>query len=247
MQKNRAELPTPLESSPFRRRSAPRSAARSAGKFIDGRAALCYLYNNRAQAVRSGVRNVRGAKMADSRQGGRSVRRQLKRYTRRHEELLLYMALNPHKTQREVARELGLTEAWVSIIANSNIFQERVRKMRDTYEGTVFANVQEKTQAACDLALNRLLESLDTDDVPPGFALDAATKLLDRIAGGNGAMQRAGIAGTRIGVQQNVIVATQEQLQAARSALRRVKELTAPLDSDTSAHSAPADQRAADA
>ena len=56
---------------------------------------------------------------------------QISRVKIHHEQILTWLILNPDKTQGECAAHFGVTETWLSIIINSDVFQSRWRERRD--------------------------------------------------------------------------------------------------------------------
>lgn len=93
----------------------------------------------------------------------------------------MWVLMHPQKTQREIARDLGYTEAWLSTLMASDIFKDRMAEMQDTYHSTVFLGIRSRAEMVATLALNRMEEALTGDDVSPGYALEAATKLLQYV------------------------------------------------------------------
>lgn len=149
----------------------------------------------------------------------------IKKINRRHEEILMWVAMNPNKTQRQIAKDLGYSESWLSTLMASDMFQARLNKLRETYHSTVMIGVRSRAEAVATLALNRLLELMDGDDeLPPGFYLEAATKLLEW-GGHNGNTPNA-----PGGIQVNLNIAT--EIQAAVASLKNAKQLTAEINTD---------------
>jgi hypothetical protein len=140
---------------------------------------------------------------------------------------MFYMLLNPTKSQGEIARDLGYTQSWVSTIVNTDMFQQKYAAARQTYEGTVFISLHEKTTSAAHMALDRLMEKLESENtLGPDFYLDATNKLLQRLTppSSNPTPGPNGIT------QNNLIVASAEDLARANQALRKLQEFTPPLE-----------------
>lgn len=148
----------------------------------------------------------------------------LRRFNHRHEEIVLWVLLNPDRTQRQVAKDLGYSEGWISTLMASDMFRERLAELRQTYHATAFVGVRSKTEAAANMALSRLIEVLEKPEenaVTPGFYLEAATKLLEKMPGAESQPPGGGI-------QVNVNVA--EEIQQAMVSLRHAKEMTDEVD-----------------
>lgn len=158
-----------------------------------------------------------------------------RRMKHRHEEVLMWILLNPHKTQRELARDLGYTEAWLSTLINTDMFQERLKALRDTYHSTAFVGVRSKAEAAATLALDRLTEVLENDvehDLSPSFILEATTKLLSHVGGLSDPRQAPGSGGVtvNVGIAQEIATAMQHVRQA-QSQLPPIEEPARSPDS----------------
>lgn len=146
---------------------------------------------------------------------------------RRHEELLMWAMLNPQKTQRELARDLGYSESWVSTLMATDMFQERLKSLRDTYHSTSFVGVQSKVEAAATLALNRMIEVLENDrenQLSPTYILEATSKLLERFEKINGEQSPQ----QQNGVTVNVGIA--QEITAALSSVKSAQQQLAPID-----------------
>lgn len=97
---------------------------------------------------------------------------------------MMHLLLFPNKSQREIAKMLGYTEAWISTLINSDMFQERFKKLKDDFHSTAFIGLRSKTEAAASMAVDRLVDILEHDQehkLSPGFILEATTKLLQHM------------------------------------------------------------------
>ncbi|MHB0978383.1 MAG: hypothetical protein ACYC1K_03240 [Minisyncoccota bacterium] len=143
---------------------------------------------------------------------------QLKDLSYRHEALLDWLVLNPNKTQGDCARELGYTEAWVSQVINSNLFQARLGMLlQEKREHGIFT-VAEKLAGLADLAIEKTLKNVEVS-ADPGFVLSAAEVALKRL--GYGAAKQPPPGPTT--VNNTLVVATQAGLQEAVQIMRQVK------------------------
>lgn len=137
----------------------------------------------------------------------------------------MWVLLNPHKTQREIAKDLGYTEAWVSTLMATDMFKEKMKELQETYHATAFIDVRSKTEAAANMALDRLIHVLENDrenKLTPTYILEATNKLLERFdkiqQAGQGAPQQAGGVTVNIGVAAEIQQALQS-VNAARAQL----------------------------
>lgn len=87
-----------------------------------------------------------------------------------HDGLIDEILLNPAISQREMARLYGYTEAWMSIIVNSDAFQNRLAERKgEMIDPKIRASIQERLDAVAKRSMDRIMERLDT----PGHIRDA--------------------------------------------------------------------------
>lgn len=104
--------------------------------------------------------------------------------TYRHEAILRWLVCNPHRPLKDCARELGYTQAWLSIIVHSDIFQARLRHMQDNLNDGALVDIRQKLQGIAHAALDKMADSIEfTDD--PKMLLDVADKALNRLGYGS--------------------------------------------------------------
>lgn len=87
---------------------------------------------------------------------------ELKKLSNRHETLALWMVCNPHRSQGDAARALGYTQAWVSRVAGSDMFQARMRGLRRQLQAETLDKIGTLVAKGAELSmtfLNRQLES----------------------------------------------------------------------------------------
>lgn len=82
------------------------------------------------------------------------------RYT--HDALIDSIIANPSISQGELAREFGFSQAWMSIIINSDAFQERLATRKaEIVDPTLVATVKDRLEAVAKKSLERLAERLE--------------------------------------------------------------------------------------
>jgi hypothetical protein len=149
---------------------------------------------------------------------------QLQDLSYRHDGVLNWLVLNPDKSQGDCARALGYTEAWLSQVINSNIFQMRLQMLQqENREHGVFT-VAEKLAGLADLAIEKTLKNVEVS-VDPGFVLSAAEVALKRLGYGVKVLAPSG----PVQVNNTTIIATQAGLQEAVSIMRQVKAVIPEL------------------
>lgn len=102
---------------------------------------------------------------------------QIKDLNHTHEGILRWLIANPDRPLRECAAVMGVTQAWLSVIINSDLFRVRLDELQREYTFSVTQSLEEKLTTAADIALDRLITELEkTTDSE--FVLSAADKLL---------------------------------------------------------------------
>lgn len=146
---------------------------------------------------------------------------QLQDLSYRHEAILDWLVLNPDKSQGDCALALGYTQAWLSQVINSNLFQARLAMLlQEKREHGIFT-VAEKLAGLADLAIERTIKHVEVS-ADPAFVLSAAEVALKRL--GYGA--KAPVPTGPVTVNNTLVVATQNGLQEAVQIMRQVKANT---------------------
>ena len=100
------------------------------------------------------------------------AKKQLKRLTPRALEIMDWMLAQPGGGYADCARELGVSKNWISIVANSRVFQVEMQRRRRGLQEQID---QKAAKAAC-AALDGLMETLkEVED--PRILLEAVDKL----------------------------------------------------------------------
>lgn len=105
------------------------------------------------------------------------IRPQLKAISHRHQAIMDLMLAQPDVTQREIAAVLGYTEAWVSQVIHSDVFQATYRKLYKDQFDTVVIGSREKLLGLAHQAMERVGEELQNAPTPR-FALDTMNSTL---------------------------------------------------------------------
>lgn len=81
-----------------------------------------------------------------------------------HEAIIDMMIANPRLRQADIARELGFTQSWLSIIVNSDSFKQRLAERKgEIVDPYLKASLEERMEGAGKRALDKLMERLDTN------------------------------------------------------------------------------------
>jgi transcriptional regulator with XRE-family HTH domain len=103
------------------------------------------------------------------------------RFNSWYEALIDLRIANPDMTQGERARRLGRTQAWVSLVENSDAFRAQYERRRAEHSKRISEHTIDKLHNVANKALDRLAETLDKKDLKPDFVLDATDTLFARL------------------------------------------------------------------
>ena len=123
-----------------------------------------------------------------------------------------WMLENPGGALRDCAVYFGYTQAWVSTVIHSDIFQAKLRERRGDIEAVVAADIPAKLRAVADIALEKLAAQLESSD-NAGFIHETADMVLNRL--GYGPKSSPGPVGG-VNVQQNNFFVPREVLAELR-------------------------------
>lgn len=152
----------------------------------------------------------------------------------RHEAILEALIAHPHRTHGDIARMLGYTDAWFSIIIHSDVFQARYReRMAGVYDETQ-AGIREKLEAVAHCALDKLGNVVATTQ-DEKLVADIADKTLHRL----GFAPNKGPAAPVFNQQNNFFPVEPAQLAQARQLMHTKAGQQAPENLPTLAAPSP--------
>lgn len=108
---------------------------------------------------------------------------QVKKLSHRHEAVLRWIFANPERKLRECAEELGYTQAWVSCIVHSDVFQARLSELRGQFDDGALLSLNEKVSGIAHLAADKLLDQMEHME-DPVFLRDTMDKTLSKLGYG---------------------------------------------------------------
>jgi hypothetical protein len=83
------------------------------------------------------------------------------RYT--HDAMIDEILVNPAIHQNDLAKMFGFSATWISIVINSDAFQERLTERKaELVDPQIKATLDEKVMGAANRAMERLIERLDS-------------------------------------------------------------------------------------
>ena len=145
---------------------------------------------------------------------------QIQRVSVRHDAIMNFLLVNPTVPLGIVAREFGVTQAWLSTIIHSDAFQAQLTAKKQEMFGTHVLPLGEKLLGLAHLAVDRVGEHLEKTD-NPDYVVNVATAVLDRIGySPKGNLAVAGVGGA-VNVQNNFYQVDRATLEEARNAIGR--------------------------
>lgn len=91
-----------------------------------------------------------------------------------HNAIMDYMLANPLASNAEVAKEFQVTPAWLSVITNSDVFQEKLAiKQQELFGETVIPTMRDKLRAIADKSMANILAQLQAPP-DPAYSVKAA-------------------------------------------------------------------------
>ena len=134
-----------------------------------------------------------------------------------HEALINWLIANPERKLRDCAAYFGYTQAWLSCIIHSDIFQAKLAERQNAVFAAVAQDIPEKLRGCADLALEKLAIKLEeTEDAK--YVLDAADKLLAKMGYGPATARNPSPAAAL--TQNNTFIIGAGDLAAARQLQR---------------------------
>jgi hypothetical protein len=134
-----------------------------------------------------------------------------------HEALINWMIANPERKLRDCAAYFGYTQAWLSCIIHSDIFQAKLAERQNEVFTLVAQDIPDKLRGCADIALEKLAIKLEeTEDAK--YVLDAADKLLSKMGYGPATARNPAPSATL--TQNNTFIIGSGDLAAARQLQR---------------------------
>lgn len=144
---------------------------------------------------------------------------QLKKLSPKHDAIMEWLLLNPERSFKECAGTFGVTQAWLSCIVHSDIFQARYQKLMGQNRDDRVMPLRQKMLGLAHASIDKLTE-IQAVHADPDFQLDLATKMVKGL--GFGAPTPASLTVTNnIGFVSSV---SPEELLAAREVYRKFQQ-----------------------
>lgn len=106
---------------------------------------------------------------------------ELKKLNYRHEAILIWLLENPDRKLGDCARELNYTQAWLSTVINSDMFQELYKRRCEERGQIAIHSTINRLGRISALALEQIERKLEAGAVSEKFLLDVSSQTLDRL------------------------------------------------------------------
>lgn len=131
-----------------------------------------------------------------------------------HEFMALWLIANPAKHQRELAEEIGYTEAWVSTVIHSDMFQAQYRELCGEYQQVATHGLGEAINAAAFEALDALREKIRNRACSEQFLLGSAKTLLAATGYGAPKVAESHVSHTHLHVSATELMEARAKMNA---------------------------------
>ena len=114
------------------------------------------------------------------------MKKDLTKTNHRHEGIAEWLVANPDKTLTECAKEFNYTQAWLSRIVHSDLFQAYYRMVCDERKEIAVHTISSKMNYAANLALDQTIAILEDTETRPSerFIIETGGGLLEKLGYG---------------------------------------------------------------
>lgn len=158
---------------------------------------------------------------------------QLKKVSIKHEAIMEYLLVNPTQKLGEVAAYFGVSQAWLSVVINSDAFQIKLGERKDELFGATVVPLREKLLGLAHVGVEKLGEALDNASVVSDkqFIADTTDQVLKSL--GYSPKSSPTPAG-QTNIQNNFYGADKATLEAAREKMRNIPQPSLTLEGELS-------------
>lgn len=161
---------------------------------------------------------------------------QLKKLSPTHHAIMNYLVANPCVPLSIVAKEFGITQPWLSVVLNSDIFRDMMGKRQDAVFHHTVMPLKEKMTVLASKGLDKLIDKMDVE-----LDMDVARKttegVLDRLGFGTG---KNGPINLQINNTQNVhLTQLREEVEEAKRHYGMVAKPVLDVEIDNEVRSTP--------
>jgi hypothetical protein len=140
-----------------------------------------------------------------------------------HEELIDFMLAQPRAGLKETSEFFGVSMSWLSIVKNSDAFQNEWDKRRAEHSSAVSVSIVERVEALAEVALETMTEKLEREGAAVG--LTTLREISETALKSLGFGQRSNVPAQNANniTNNNMIVVDRETLARAREARTRMQ------------------------
>lgn len=147
---------------------------------------------------------------------------QIKRINHTHEAIINWLIANPDRYLQDAAAFFNVTQAWLSVVVNSDAFQEKLRQRQDAVFGLVALGMRDKIAGAAHIGVEKVARHLETSE-DKDYVLNATDKLLKAMGYGG---KQVTVNANQTNVTNNTLSVSAEDLRLARE--QRALQIGAP-------------------
>jgi hypothetical protein len=128
---------------------------------------------------------------------------QIQKLSYKHHRIMDYMIANPRLRMGEIAKELGFSLSWMSIVVNTDLFKEELLRRRAAFNDENIRITQDRLASLGDKTLNAMEKKVDKANIAPDeFSMDELRKTAETVLKAQGMMD----SGPKVTVNNNTQV-----------------------------------------
>lgn len=144
---------------------------------------------------------------------------QIKKMSIKHEAILDYLIVNPQQKLGEVAAHFNVGQAWLSVIINSDAFQEKLKSRSDECFSSTIVPLREQLLGVAQVGVEKLGEAMENASTisDKQFIADTTDSILKNLG-----YSPKSSAPAQTGTTNNVFIVDKDALAGAREKMRTV-------------------------
>ncbi len=140
---------------------------------------------------------------------------EIQRISHTHDQIMNWLISNPEASLRECADYFQYSQAWLSQIIHSDVFQAKLKERQDEVFVQVAQGIPSKLSALADVAITKVAEALEKSE-DGRFAVDVFDKAMHRLGYAPNSARNPGPGAV---IQQNNFFISKDDLANARNAM----------------------------
>lgn len=151
---------------------------------------------------------------------GSSSTPQLKSLRPHHHAIMDYILANPTDNYGSVARAFKVTQAWLSTVINSDLFQQQLQERRALLDKQVNDSIMSKLQKMAEKGLDNLLDAQDDEEVSVAVQHDITKTALSALGFLNNGRGNGPSVVVNNNTTNNTMSVTSDAVAAARARIQ---------------------------